>query len=235
MPIFEYQCEKCGHVCDALQKLSDKPLRNCPECGKPALKKLLSTPAFHVKGKGGRPRRARASATISMAGQLIPTTGTRTATPAGTRTARASAVVTRNPRMPIYEYRCQGCGHELEALQKFDEGPLRKCPECGALKLKRLVSAPSFRLKGTGWYETDFKKDGKKKLADAGDGKAAEKEGQKEDKKTSDKDAKPSSETKESSAAGSTADAKGGKAAAARPESTTGPKSGSGKASAPPD
>ena len=133
--------------------------------------------------------------------------------------------------MPIYEYRCQGCGHELEALQKFDEGLLRKCPECGALKLKRLVSAPSFRLKGTGWYETDFKKDGKKKLADAGDGKAGEKEGQ----KTGDKDGKPSSESKESSAASSTADAKGGKAAAARPESTTGPKSGPGKASAPPD
>lgn len=52
MPIFEYQCAKCGHVCDALQKLSEAPLRDCPECGKPALKKLLSTPAFHVKGKG---------------------------------------------------------------------------------------------------------------------------------------------------------------------------------------
>jgi predicted nucleic acid-binding Zn ribbon protein len=54
------------------------------------------------------------------------------------------------------------------------DGPLRKCPECGALKLQRLVSAPQFRLKGTGWYETDFKKDGKKRLADGGDKPAAD-------------------------------------------------------------
>ena len=68
--------------------------------------------------------------------------------------------------MPIYEYACQKCNHAFEALQKVSEGPLRKCPECGALQLKRLVSAPQFRLKGTGWYETDFKKDGKKRLAE---------------------------------------------------------------------
>jgi putative FmdB family regulatory protein len=59
--------------------------------------------------------------------------------------------------MPIYEYRCSACGHYLEALQKMSEGPLRKCPECGKSQLKRLVSAPQFRLKGSGWYETDFK------------------------------------------------------------------------------
>jgi len=59
--------------------------------------------------------------------------------------------------MPIYEYRCGACGHHLEALQKMSEGPLRKCPECGKSHLKRLVSAPQFRLKGSGWYETDFK------------------------------------------------------------------------------
>ena len=59
--------------------------------------------------------------------------------------------------MPIYEYRCGACGHYLEALQKMSEGPLRKCPECGKSQLKRLVSAPQFRLKGSGWYETDFK------------------------------------------------------------------------------
>jgi len=59
--------------------------------------------------------------------------------------------------MPIYEYRCGACGHHLEALQKMSEGPLRKCPECGKSQLKRLVSAPQFRLKGSGWYETDFK------------------------------------------------------------------------------
>ena len=70
--------------------------------------------------------------------------------------------------MPIYEYACQSCGHQLDALQKVSDSPLRKCPECGALRLKRLVSAPQFRLKGTGWYETDFKKNGQKRLADKG-------------------------------------------------------------------
>lgn len=71
--------------------------------------------------------------------------------------------------MPIYEYACQKCRHEFDALQKVSDGPLKKCPECGALRLKRLISAPSFHLKGTGWYETDFKKDGKRKPADGGD------------------------------------------------------------------
>jgi putative FmdB family regulatory protein len=65
--------------------------------------------------------------------------------------------------MPIYEYRCAACSHQLEALQKITESPLRKCPECGRLKLRRLVSAPSFRLKGGGWYETDFKSQNEKK------------------------------------------------------------------------
>jgi putative FmdB family regulatory protein len=59
--------------------------------------------------------------------------------------------------MPIYEYRCSACGHDLEALQKMTDASLRKCPECGKSQLKRLVSAPQFRLKGSGWYETDFK------------------------------------------------------------------------------
>ena len=59
--------------------------------------------------------------------------------------------------MPIYEYRCGACGHHLEALQKMTEGPLRKCPDCGKSQLRRLVSASRFRLKGSGWYETDFK------------------------------------------------------------------------------
>lgn len=72
--------------------------------------------------------------------------------------------------MPIYEYACQKCGHQLDALQKISDPPLRKCPACGALRLKRLVSAPQFRLKGTGWYETDFKGDGEKRkwLVDGG-------------------------------------------------------------------
>jgi putative FmdB family regulatory protein len=65
--------------------------------------------------------------------------------------------------MPIYEYRCAACGHHLEALQKMSEAPLRKCPECGKSQLKRLVSASRFRLKGSGWYETDFKDKNEKK------------------------------------------------------------------------
>src|SRR5262245_29339181 len=65
--------------------------------------------------------------------------------------------------MPIYEYRCSACGHHLDALQKMADAPLRKCPECGKSQLKRLVSAPQFRLKGSGWYETDFKDKNEKK------------------------------------------------------------------------
>lgn len=66
--------------------------------------------------------------------------------------------------MPIYEYRCDHCGHELEAIQKMSDPVLLSCPGCGQEALKRLISAPSFRLKGGGWYETDFKKDGKRNV-----------------------------------------------------------------------
>ena len=59
--------------------------------------------------------------------------------------------------MPIYEYRCEACGEELEKIQKFSDPPLTECPACGKPALKKLVSASSFRLKGSGWYETDFK------------------------------------------------------------------------------
>lgn len=93
--------------------------------------------------------------------------------------------------MPIYEYACQACGHQLDALQKVSDPVLRKCPECGALKLKRLVSAPQFRLKGTGWYETDFKKDGKKRVLDGGGDAAPAKEAAASDKGEGKADAKP--------------------------------------------
>ena len=68
--------------------------------------------------------------------------------------------------MPFYEYQCRQCAHELEVLQKISDKPLRKCPECGKSALTKLVSAPIFRLKGAGWYETDFKseKDSKRNL-----------------------------------------------------------------------
>ncbi len=69
--------------------------------------------------------------------------------------------------MPFYEYQCSSCGHHREELQKVGDPALRKCPDCKRSTLKRLVSAPVFRLKGGGWYETDFKggKDEKRNLA----------------------------------------------------------------------
>lgn len=67
--------------------------------------------------------------------------------------------------MPIYEYACKKCGHVLDALQKMSDDPLVDCPECGEAQLKRLISAPRFRLKGQGWYETDFKKDNQRNLS----------------------------------------------------------------------
>ena len=67
--------------------------------------------------------------------------------------------------MPIYEYQCESCSHRLEKLQKMSEAPLTECPACGASSLKKLVSAAAFRLKGGGWYETDFKTGGKKNVS----------------------------------------------------------------------
>lgn len=80
--------------------------------------------------------------------------------------------------MPFYEYQCKSCGHALEAMQKINDAPLKKCPHCGKSQLTRLMSAPVFRLKGGGWYETDFKGDGdnKKNLADRPEAEAAAKD-----------------------------------------------------------
>jgi putative FmdB family regulatory protein len=77
--------------------------------------------------------------------------------------------------MPFYEYQCKACGHDLEAMQKINDAPLKKCPHCGKSQLQRLMSAPVFRLKGAGWYETDFKgdQDNKKNLADRPEADAA--------------------------------------------------------------
>ena len=66
--------------------------------------------------------------------------------------------------MPIYEYQCQNCGSQLEALQKISDEPLLDCPKCGEPGLKKKVSAAAFRLKGGGWYETDFKTGNKKNI-----------------------------------------------------------------------
>ncbi len=74
--------------------------------------------------------------------------------------------------MPIYEYQCAACDHELEAIQKMSDAPLSDCPECGQPALNKKISAAGFRLKGGGWYETDFKSGNKRNLAgDTGAGK----------------------------------------------------------------
>jgi putative FmdB family regulatory protein len=117
--------------------------------------------------------------------------------------------------MPIYEYVCQQCDHHLEALQKLSDEPLKFCPECGEASLCKQVSAAAFRLKGTGWYETDFKNSGKQK---------EKTNGQKAD---SAKEGKSSASSNESASKGS---------AASTSSETTSPsgKSDSGKKSTPP-
>ncbi len=74
--------------------------------------------------------------------------------------------------MPIYEYRCQDCGHQLEKLQKMSDPELTDCPACHTAGLRKLVSAAGFQLKGTGWYQTDFRGGSKpaEKAADSGGG-----------------------------------------------------------------
>lgn len=68
--------------------------------------------------------------------------------------------------MPLYEYRCDACGHEFEALQKISDEALVHCPVCEEAQLRKLISAAGFRLKGDGWYETDFKTGNKRNLAE---------------------------------------------------------------------
>ena len=70
--------------------------------------------------------------------------------------------------MPIYDFACSRCGHGFERLQKLSDADPTVCPACGQASVSRKVTASSFRLAGSGWYETDFKKDGdrKKNLAE---------------------------------------------------------------------
>ena len=67
--------------------------------------------------------------------------------------------------MPIYDYKCSDCEHEIEVIQKISDKPKTICPKCNTKSLKKLISAPSFRLKGGGWYETDFKTGKKKNIS----------------------------------------------------------------------
>lgn len=84
--------------------------------------------------------------------------------------------------MPIYEYQCRQCDYSFDAIQRLGDTPLSECPQCQELKLKKRVSAPVFRLKGSGWYETDFKTGDKKNLVQSDNGSS-----DKEVKSTSDK------------------------------------------------
>jgi|TARA_B110000263_G_scaffold67743_1_gene58621 putative FmdB family regulatory protein len=84
--------------------------------------------------------------------------------------------------MPIYEYECTQCGHQLDALQGINEPRLSDCPACNKTSLKRLISAPNFRLKGKGWYETDFKTGNRKNLVENKDDSSVKKDETKEDK-----------------------------------------------------
>ncbi len=95
--------------------------------------------------------------------------------------------------MPIYEYKCLKCEHQFEVIQRFTDNPVESCPECDNKSVQKLVSAPSFRLKGGGWYETDFKTGSKKNIVDSKDEKPKQ---PKEQTKKTDKSKKQTSDKK---------------------------------------
>jgi putative FmdB family regulatory protein len=136
--------------------------------------------------------------------------------------------------MPIYEYRCNDCGHKLEALQKLAEAPMLTCPACGRDTLTKLVSAAGFQLKGSGWYVTDFKGSGSKPAdkATADNGGEAKADGVKgDDAKAPDgKAATPSAGESKSEVK---SDAKPAASSTVTPSSTpSAPTTGSGSSSA---
>ena len=95
--------------------------------------------------------------------------------------------------MPIYEYKCSKCEHQFEMIQRFSDNPIEICPACNKKTVQKLVSAPSFRLKGGGWYETDFKTGSKKNIVDTKDENSTQ---PKEKSKTTDKSKSKSSDNK---------------------------------------
>ena len=114
--------------------------------------------------------------------------------------------------MPFYEYQCQNCQYYTEVMQKITDAPLKKCPSCGRMTLVKLISAPVFRLKGSGWYETDFKSDQERKRNLAG--------GDAEERKSA--EAAPSAEAAKSGEKGSE---KSAEASGAKRETKQEPKS----------
>jgi putative FmdB family regulatory protein len=126
--------------------------------------------------------------------------------------------------MPIYEYQCKGCAHEFETIQKLSEPALITCPSCGKDLLKKKISASAFRLKGAGWYETDFKSGDKRNVHgrdDGGESKSADATTS-SDGKSESKDSGPGKTTSESgsSAPGNGGAAKEPKKEAAKPKKT---------------
>ena len=101
--------------------------------------------------------------------------------------------------MPIYEYVCDQCGHEFDALQKMSDPPLSNCPACEKEALKKKISAPGFRLSGSGWYETDFKSDKQKNLSKA-DSTDKDSSGKASDKTAANADGKKKVSSKEAAA-----------------------------------
>ena len=93
--------------------------------------------------------------------------------------------------MPIYEYVCTECEHAHEALQKMSDDPLKECPACGKMSLKKMISAAGFRLSGSGWYETDFKSDKQRNLVDSSN---KPKDSSTKDSSSSDKKSSPGKE-----------------------------------------
>ena len=131
--------------------------------------------------------------------------------------------------MPFYEYECPACKYYTEVMQKISDAPLTKCPSCGKRGMKKLVSAPVFRLKGAGWYETDFKSDKESKRnlhgADKEETKAQAKEAK--DTKTEGKEAKEVKETKPAETkapadAGAAKSARGRSSVSVKPAAATG-------------
>ena len=129
--------------------------------------------------------------------------------------------------VPIYEYACRSCEHQFETIQKASEEPLRDCPKCGESALRKLLSAPVFRFKGSGWYETDFKTGDKRNVTD---GAEASGNGDSADKPSTESTEKGSSSTSAAGADSSSKDQSNGKRTE---KSDSKPSSASGGTSAP--
>ena len=112
--------------------------------------------------------------------------------------------------MPIYEYRCDDCGHEFETIQKISEDPLKECPACQQSALVKKISAAGFRLKGGGWYETDFKSGNKRNLSGSSDSsKNAESSGDSKGSSDTNSSSSSSSSSKSGSESSTKSDSKG--------------------------